>query len=47
MVGDRQAQKVVDTIMQYAQVATKKAAGHVALLKVTESLQMVPPLLMQ
>jgi len=47
MVGDRQAQKVVETIMQYAQVATKKAAGQVALLKVTESLEMVPPLLMQ
>ena len=47
MVGDRQARKVMDIIMQYAQVTTKKAAGHVALLSVTEALQMVPPLLIK
>jgi nitrogen regulatory protein PII len=47
VVGDRQAQKVVDTIMRYAQVATKKATGHVALLRVTEALQILPPLLMR
>jgi nitrogen regulatory protein PII len=44
IVGDRQAQKAVDIIMQYAQVATNEAAGHVALLRVNEALQIVPPL---
>jgi nitrogen regulatory protein PII len=47
VVGDRQAQRGVNTIMQYAQVAKKRAAGHVALLRVTEALQMLPPLLMR
>jgi nitrogen regulatory protein PII len=45
VVGDRQAQKVVETIMQQAQENSRKTAGHVALLTVTEALQMVPPLL--
>jgi nitrogen regulatory protein PII len=44
IVGDRQAQKAVDIIMQYAQVATNEAAGHVALLKVNEALKIVLPL---
>lgn len=42
VIGDRQAQKAVDIIMQHAQVATN--AGHVALLRVSEALQIVPPL---
>jgi nitrogen regulatory protein PII len=44
IVGDRQARKVVEIITQYARVTAKKAAGHVALLRVTEVLQLVPML---
>jgi nitrogen regulatory protein PII len=44
IVGDRQAQKAMDVIMEYAQVAANEAAGHVALLRVNEALQIVPPL---
>jgi nitrogen regulatory protein PII len=44
IVGDRQAGKVVEIITQYARVTAKKAAGHVALLRVTEVLQLVPTL---
>jgi nitrogen regulatory protein PII len=44
IVGDRQARKAVDIIMQYAQVATQDTAGHVVLLRVNEALQIVPPL---
>jgi nitrogen regulatory protein PII len=44
IVGDRQAQKVMDVIMEYAQLAANEASGHVALLRVDEVLQMVPPL---
>ena len=44
LVADRQVPKVMGIILQYAQVATKKIVGHVALLRVSEVLQMVPPL---
>jgi nitrogen regulatory protein PII len=44
IVADRQAQRAIEIIMQYAQVATKGAAGHVSLLGVNEALQIVPRL---
>ncbi len=44
IVGDRQAQKAMDVIMEYAQVAARGEAAHVALLRVREALQIVPPL---
>jgi nitrogen regulatory protein PII len=43
IVGDRLAQNVMGVIMEYAQVAANEASGHVALLSVTEALQIVPP----
>ncbi|MBV8375487.1 MAG: hypothetical protein JO279_00630 [Verrucomicrobia bacterium] len=47
IVGDRQAQKVIGIFTQYAPVDTQKAAGHVALLRVTEALHIVSPLLIK
>ena len=44
IVGDRQAQKVMDVIKEYSQVAAHEACGHVASLRVNEALQIVPPL---
>ena len=44
IVGDRQAQKAMDVIMEYAQGAPHGEAAHVALLRVREALQIVPPL---
>ena len=44
IVADRQAQRAIEIIRRYAQVATNGAAGHVSLLAVNEALQIVPRL---
>jgi nitrogen regulatory protein PII len=44
IVADRQAQRAIEIIRRYAQVATHAAAGHVSLLPVNEALQIVPRL---
>jgi nitrogen regulatory protein PII len=44
IVGDRQAQKAIDVIMEYAKGPANGVDGQVALLKVNEALQIIPPL---
>jgi nitrogen regulatory protein PII len=44
IVADRQAQRAMGIIRQYAQTATNGAAGHVSLLGVNEALQILPRL---
>jgi len=45
IVGDRQAQRAVEIIRQYAKTTTNGATGYIALIGVNEALQMVPRLL--
>jgi nitrogen regulatory protein PII len=44
IVGDRQAQKVMDVITRYAEVAANRGAGHVTVLGVNQTLRIVAPL---
>jgi nitrogen regulatory protein PII len=44
IVGERQAQKAMDVFAQYAQVASKPGDCQVALLEVSQSLQIIAPL---
>ena len=44
IVGERQAQKAMDAFAQYAQVASRPGESQVALLEVSQTLQIVAPL---
>jgi nitrogen regulatory protein PII len=44
IVGERQAQKAMEVFAQYAQVASRPGESQVALLGVSQTLQIVAPL---